>query len=119
MAWQIAAAIVSTIGALGGFAVWFFRKVVPTLRKWSRFGDRVMGVPADPATGQEEILGIFQRFDRQDEALGIIQHELFPNSGGSLRDQTNRLEQAFNEHLKVCPAPVTTTINVNPPGSVQ
>lgn len=32
-----------------------------------------------------------RRFDKQDEDLATIKHELFPNSGGSLRDQVDRI----------------------------
>ena len=51
----------------------------------------------------------------QSETLAVIKHELFPNSGKSLRDQTNRLEASLTDHLSKCPPPVTT-INVNPGG---
>lgn len=51
----------------------------------------------------------------QSEAVAVIKHELFPNSGKSLRDQTNRMEASLNDHLAKCPPPVTT-INVNPGG---
>lgn len=114
-------AVAPWLGAIF-FAVFLAWKVGPTLRKWGRFLDRVAGVPADPKTGQKEIPGLFERMDRQDEslakqdeALETIRHELFPNSGKSLRDQTNRLEKTITEHLANCP-PQQTTINVNPPG---
>lgn len=104
-------AVAPWLGALfvAGFLIW---KTTPHVRKWSRFMDRMLGVPADPKTGQPEILGIFERMDHQDDAIEQIRHEMFPNSGKSLRDQTNRLEEKLTEHLKTCPAPAQTTINV-------
>lgn len=114
-------AVAPWLGAFcfAGFVLW---KVAPTVRKWARFLDRVSGVPADPKTGQPEVPGLFERLDhqdaqgvKQDELLETIRHELFPNSGKSLRDQTNRLEETLTAHLANCP-PQQTTINVNPGG---
>jgi hypothetical protein len=100
---------------LACFLVW---KVAPVVRKWSRFMDRVTGVPADPKTGQPEILGIFERMDHQDETLKeqsvvleTIRHEVEFNNGSSVKDAVRRIES----HLKdsIVDKPVTTTINVN------
>jgi hypothetical protein len=117
--------LISVAPWLGAFfiallAVW---KVGPTLRKWGRFLDRVAGVPADPKTGQKEIPGLFERMDQQDEALAkqdealeVIRHELFPNSGKSLRDAVDKYHKQLEDHLVNCPGAPQTTINVNPPG---
>lgn len=114
-------AVAPWLGAFcfAGFIIW---KVAPTLRKWGRFFDRVAGVPADPKTGQKEIPGLFERMDRQDEALAnqdkaleVIRHELFPNSGKSLRDAVDKQHKQLEDHIAACP-PQQTTINVNPPG---
>lgn len=98
--------------AFSGFVVW---KVGPIIRKWSRFIDRVTGVPADPKTGQKEIPGIFERLDHQDTVLETIRHEVEFNNGSSVKDAVTRVEKALNEHL-AAPAQ-QTTINVNPGGS--
>lgn len=111
------------LGALfvAAFIVW---KVAPVVRKWSRFIDRVTGVPADPKTGQKEVLGLFERMDHQDEKLAeqsvtleeqsvvleTIRHEVEFNNGSSVKDAVTRVEKALTDHLAV-PA---TTINVNP-----
>ncbi|MGM9473195.1 hypothetical protein ACS5PJ_14470 [Pseudarthrobacter sp. YS3] len=99
--------------ALACFVVW---KVGPVFRKWSRFIDRVVGVPADPKTGQKEVPGIFERLDHQDEVLETIRHEVEFNNGSSVKDAVTRVESKLNEHLAATPAPVTT-INVNPGGT--
>lgn len=96
-----------------GFLVW---KIGPVVRKWSRFIDRVTGVPDDPKTGQKEIPGIFQRMDRQDELLETIKHELFPNSGKSLRDAVDLHQRQLTEHLASCQS-TQTTINVSSGGT--
>lgn len=95
-------------------AVW---KVGPVARKWGRFLDRVSGVPADPKTGQREVPGIFERMDQQDEILETIRHELFPNSGKSLRDAVDKYHKQLEDHLVNCPGAPQTTINVNPGGT--
>lgn len=99
--------------SLVGFVIW---KVGPVFRKWSRFVDRVVGVPADPKTGQKEVPGIFERLDHQDGVLETIRHEVEFNNGSSVKDAVTRVEKALNDHLTASPAP-TTTINVNPGGA--
>ncbi|MDO5866042.1 MULTISPECIES: hypothetical protein [Paenarthrobacter] len=107
-------AVAPWLGAFcfAGFIIW---KVGPVLRKWGRFLDRINGVPEDKKSGQKEIPGLFERMDRQDELLETIRHELFPNSGKSLRDAVDKQHKQLEDHLAQCPPP-TTTINVNPPG---
>ncbi|MBT2537187.1 hypothetical protein [Arthrobacter sp. ISL-69] len=115
---------------LAGFIVW---KVAPVFRKWSRFIDRVTGVPADPKTGQHEVLGLFERMDHQDAkleehsaattaqslelaeqsaVLETIRHEVEFNNGSSVKDAVTRIEKQLDDHL----TQPTTTINVNPGG---
>lgn len=75
--WIGAAAAV--LGVLWGAVV----KLVPLLKKLGNFLDDVGGEPARP--GVPARAGLMERVQR-------IEHELFPNSGKSLRDQTNRIE---------------------------
>src|SRR5207249_2739336 len=63
-----------------------------------------------------EVISELERLPEIAESIETIRHEMFPNSGASLRDQTNRLEKKidelekkFNDHLKVCPAPAQTS----------
>lgn len=111
-------AVAPWMGALvlACFIVW---KVGPIVRKWSRFMDRVTGVPADPKTGQPEILGIFERMDHQDETLReqsvvleTIRHEVEFNNGSSVKDAIRRIENHWNEALAKPETP-TITINAN------
>lgn len=64
--------------------VGLIKKVWPLLKKLSDFLDDVAGEPARP--GVPARAGLMERVQR-------IEHELFPNSGKSLRDQTNRIEE--------------------------
>jgi hypothetical protein len=117
MDWQTTSAICSAGAVVGGFLIWFFRKAIPAARKWSRFADHVMGVPADPRTGQAEVPGIFERLDHQDGVLETIRHEVEFNNGTSVKDAVTRTEAATKElsdkldaHLAATVP--TTTINV-------
>lgn len=69
-------------GVIAGLVV-AARKVLPLLKKLADFLDDVAGEPARP--GVPARAGLMERVQR-------IEHELFPNSGKSLRDQTNRIE---------------------------
>lgn len=73
------AAIVLAVGVIA--------KAWPLVKKLSNFLDDVMGEPARP--GVPARLGLMERVMR-------VEHELFPNSGKSLRDQTNRMEQKLD-----------------------
>lgn len=68
--------------------VWgVIRKLWPVVKKLADFLDDVAGEPARP--GVPARAGLMERVQR-------IEHELFPNSGKSLRDQTNRMEQKLD-----------------------
>ncbi|MFF3029156.1 hypothetical protein [Microbacterium sp. NPDC057944] len=77
IAWGAAAALVWGV----------VRKVWPLLKKLADFLDDVMGEEARP--GVPARLGLMERVMR-------VEHELFPNSGKSLRDQTNRMEEKLD-----------------------
>jgi hypothetical protein len=111
MDWQTISAIVG-IAATGAAGVGVFvKKVLPFIRKVSHFIDDMLGEEERPGVPAQP--GVIAR-------LSTIEHELHPNGGGSMRDQTNRLEDKFgrleqklDDHLTKCQPPVTTTINVN------
>lgn len=73
---------------VGIVMVWgLIKKVWPLLKKLSDFLDDVAGEPARPGVAARA--GLMERVQR-------IEHELFPNSGKSLRDQTDRMEELLN-----------------------
>ena len=73
---------------VGIVVVWgLIKKVWPLLRKLGDFLDDVAGEPARP--GVPARAGLMERVQR-------IEHELFPNSGKSMRDQTDRIEEKVN-----------------------
>ena len=124
MDWGLTGIIVSIAATvLSGIGI-FITKVLPAVRKVSRFIDRVSGVPADEEKGQHEVVGLFARMDQQDAALmeqdkkleeqsavlETIRHEVEFNNGSSVKDAVTRIEERLDRHLN--PAP-TTTINVN------
>lgn len=95
-------------------------KVIPWLRKWSRVADRMLGVPADPASGQAAVLSIWERLDHQDEVLGTIKHEVEYNNGSSVKDAVRRTEQAtkaiaekFDTYV-AAQSGTTVTVNTGP-----
>lgn len=72
-------------------------KGVPLLKKFVAFLNDVAGEEARP--GRERVPGLFERISSMEQVqqttlakVEIIHHEVFPNSGKSLRDQTNRIE---------------------------
>lgn len=75
--------------------------VVPFARKVSHFIDDVAGEPARPGVParpglMERVTSIETTQVAHGESIEIVRHELFPNSGKSMRDQTNRMEQKLN-----------------------
>lgn len=66
------------------------RKLWPLLKKLSDFLDDVAGEPARPGVPARP--GLMER-------VQSIEHELFPNSGKSLRDQTNRMEEKLDDQI--------------------
>ncbi|SOB83126.1 hypothetical protein [Streptomyces sp. 1331.2] len=43
--------------------------------------------------------GVMTRLDQIEHKLAAVQHELHPNSGGSLRDAVDRVDQRTARHL--------------------
>lgn len=92
-------------------------KLGPGVRKLARLLDRIGGVPADEATGQRRLPGLFERMDQQDAKLveqsGVletIRHEVEFNNGSSVKDAITRTEEEVGKiagkldtHLAACP----------------
>lgn len=122
MNWQTISAIATAAAVLGAFALWVWRRAWPAVQEVTRFKDRIMGVAANPRTGQKYEPGIFERLDRQDTMLQRIQAEVEDNHGGSLKDgvkdvrrQVASIEKKLDDHLATPPSSQTTNINIAPP----
>lgn len=90
-----ATAGVALIGALGAAVV----KGVRAGRRTSRFLDQWLG----HGEGAERVPGVIERVETLDARTRKIELQVFPNSGGSLRDAVTRLETGFAEHLRMGP----------------
>jgi hypothetical protein len=96
-----AAGIVTVGGALA--LLWrLLTAGVKTGKRWDMFLEDFHGTPARP--GRPAVPGIMERLvdqARRMEALEVnmaaVRHEMFPNSGGSLRDAVDRLEADFRQ----------------------
>lgn len=68
------------------------RKIGKAIRSITHFLDDWFGEEARP--GVKERPGVMKRLENFQHDLDKIKHELWPNSGGSLRDAVDRLEKA-------------------------
>lgn len=85
LAWLAAAASL--------FAV--IKWVLPAVKKILDTIDDLAGEKARP--GVPERPGLMARMQKMEEVMETVRHELFPNSGKSMRDQTNRIEEKVNQ----------------------
>jgi hypothetical protein len=86
------------IVTVGGAMALLWRGVSALVRsgkKWDMFLEDWHGTEARP--GRPAVPGIMQRMVDLEAGLLEIRHEVFPNSGGSLRDAVDRLEGQFRE----------------------
>ncbi|MEE1792713.1 hypothetical protein PUR28_18395 [Streptomyces sp. BE308] len=85
--WSVAAAaIVAGLGLLWQMT----RGVRRILGRVDEFVDDWQGVPPRPGVSGRP--GVMARLDGIEERLGRVEHELHPNSGGSLRDAVDRVD---------------------------
>lgn len=118
MTWAEISLICGAVLAMIAVGTFLTRKVIPGLRKWSRVADRMLGVPADPASGQEAIPSIWEVLDHQSKELATIKHEVEYNNGSSVKDAVRRTEDATKELGKkfddyIAGSSATPTVNVN------
>ena len=92
--------------ALLGLAAlaWFFKKVLPIVRRVTHFLDDVLGEPARP--GFEARPGLMERMAIQEADIREVKHEVTYNHGSSLKDAMRRVESSvasvdarLTEHL--------------------
>lgn len=95
LTWVVALVLLATLifGAV--------KKGLPLLKKLSDFLDDVGGEPARPGVPARpgimaRIASIEDSQEAHSSTLEKVRHEMFPNSGKSLRDQTNRIEEKLD-----------------------
>ncbi|MFF0744225.1 hypothetical protein ACFYVL_27885 [Streptomyces sp. NPDC004111] len=95
-------AIVATAGALA--VVW---RAIRPLRQLARrvedFVDDWQGTEARPGVPARP--GVMTRLGAIEEQLAAVEHELHPNSGGSLRDAVDRVDQRTAQLTDDTPTP--------------
>lgn len=74
-------------------AVWAVRKVAPVLRKLGHLVDDLVGEPERPGVPARP--GLMERMEAVEKKAEIIRHEMFPNSGASLRDAVDKQGRAI------------------------
>lgn len=88
-----------------GILTWVAVKLFPVVRKFVAFINDVAGEEARP--GRAARPGLFERLEsiettQQDmvKKVNVVHHEMFPNSGKSMRDQNNRIEAKVSADYK-------------------
>lgn len=87
--WLVAAVLLVML------AVWAVRKVAPVLRKLGHLVDDLVGEPARPGVAARP--GLMERMTAVEDKTEIIRHEMFPNSGKSLRDKLDQTSEVVDE----------------------
>lgn len=62
--------------------------------------DGTPGVMARLYTQDQQFKAVLDRLGRQDSVLADIAHEVFPNSGKSIKDITDKTHAELTEHIK-------------------
>ncbi|MDH6141170.1 Flp pilus assembly protein TadB [Kitasatospora sp. GP30] len=86
--WCVAVTAVAGVIAL----VWrLTRRMRQLMVRLGEFVDDWTGIPSRPGVPGHE--GVMARLGGIEDRLTAVEHELHPNSGGSLRDALDRVEQ--------------------------
>lgn len=94
-----AAGIVTVGGALA--MLWrLLTAGIKTGKRWDMFLEDFHGTAARPGRPavpgiMERLVVMAERMESMERGLSEVRHELFPNSGASLRDAVDRLERAI------------------------
>ncbi len=86
--------------AIGGAAGLVYRATRGARHLATRLGDLAddwQGVPERP--GVSERPGVMARLGAIEERIGRVEHELHPNSGSSLRDAVDRVDERTRRQL--------------------
>ncbi|AEW94583.1 MULTISPECIES: hypothetical protein [Streptomycetaceae] len=83
----------AAVAIAGGLALLWrvVRAVRRTVHRVDDFIDDWQGVP--PRPGVPARPGVMERLDRIEHRVGLVVHEVRPNSGSSLRDAVDRVDQ--------------------------
>lgn len=91
----IAGIVLGALAAVG--AAWkVLKPVLLAVRRISHFFDDWFGEAARP--GVPDRPGVMKRLADMQTDIDKIKHEMWPNSGGSLRDAVDRLEKAASSN---------------------
>lgn len=97
LVWGGAATVLAGVGTLlwrgARGAARFGRRVDELVDDWMGEQERP-GVPGRP--------GVLERVSQIEARLGAVEHELYPNSGASLRDAVDRANERL---VRLCPDP--------------
>lgn len=97
------------VGGLGAFFVWLSRQlkgITRMSRDWNGeparpgIADAKPGVMQRLYTQDEQFTAVLSRLGKQDVVLAEIRHEVFPNSGKSIKDITDKTHDDLTEHIK-------------------
>lgn len=75
-------------------AVWLVRKIAPVARKLGHLVDDLVGEPERPGVPARP--GLMERMEAVEQKAEIIRHEMYPNSGKSLRDKLDQTSAAVD-----------------------
>lgn len=96
----------AAIAVIGGAGTMLWRAITAGLRtgrKWDMFLEDWHGTPERP--GRPAVPGVMERLVQLEQGLQEVRHEMFPNSGGSLRDVVDRLERQASDLVATIPSP--------------
>jgi hypothetical protein len=91
--WVTAAVALATV--LAAVVAWFGRWLWRIAARTSRFMDDYYGEPAMP--GRPERPGVMARLENLEHLVSGVAHEVHLNSGGSMRDEVQRIGRDVTE----------------------
>lgn len=90
---RVAPWLAATCAVVWG-AVWTVRKIAPVARKLGHLVDDLVGEPERPGVPARP--GLMERMEAVETKAEIIRHEMYPNSGKSLRDKLDQTSAAVD-----------------------